>query len=897
MPAPSPNSSSQVSENIATSGQQVIDTLLLGVKWGAQAVGTGAQIYFSFPTDKSDTYWSQSSAYGYGYAGAENDVLKPFSATQQAATITALNAWANVANITFTQVTETTIEVGDIRFAFTTGGGMDAGTFAYTYTPSLMTNGQASPDSGDIWVNTIAPVAGANNFTLGSTGYQTIIHELGHALGLDHSFDEDELGPDGALPVNLEFFQYTVMSYSDAKGVLDDGQSGYYPTTPMLYDILAIQYLYGANMSYHVGDDVYTFNGTSKYYQTIWDAGGNDTIQYVSNTGGLINLNAGTFSQLGTPFKIGNYYGYGKPQYQHNTVAIAFGATIENAKGGNGHDKLIGNSANNKLEGGLGNDTLEGGAGADTLIGGAGNDKYIISDILDTVTETQTGGIDIVESTVTFTLAQYVEHLTLIGISNANGIGNTLNNKIVGNSAKNLLLGDTGTDTLLGGAGNDTLNGGAGADRMEGGSDSDLYIVDHALDITLETVAGLGGGIDTVESSVSRTLGLYLENLTLTGENHINGTGNTLNNTLKGNSSNNKLSGGAGNDSLTGGNGNDTLDGGIGIDTLIGGLGDDTYILDLKITGTGALAHINTFADTFIEQVGEGSDTLYLRGTATLNTASTFSLTDSLAQYEHIDISATASTKIHLTGNTSDNKLVGNASNNSLTGGAGNDTLIGGLGRDTLNGADGDDTYIINAVNGVIQDVIQETTGTDTVQATFSLNLNAAYFNSLLIENITLLGATAINATGNAQANVLQGNSAANVLNGATGDDTLIGGAGNDVLIGGEGQDVLTGGLGADRFDFNFVTETGVGAYDVITDFSHAQLDRIDLFTIDANTVLTGNQAFSFIGDHAFSNEAGQLRFDSTSNSIFGDINGDGNSDFQIVLSGITSLVSADFIL
>ena len=136
-------------------------------------------------------------------------------------------------------------------------------------------------------------------------------------------------------------------------------------------------------------------------------------------------------------------------------------------------------------------------------------------------------------------------------------------------------------------------------------------------------------------------------------------------------------------------------------------------------------------------------------------------------------------------------------------------------------------------------------------------------------------------------------------LSGGRGNDSLTGNAGANTLAGDIGETVLRGGGGADRFVFTAASHSTVGAADRITDFSHAQGDRVDLSAIDANTGAAGNQAFSFIGTALYSGVAGQLRYasDGTVTTIAGDINGDGVSDFHIQLTGAIGLVAADFVL
>ena len=141
---------------------------------------------------------------------------------------------------------------------------------------------------------------------------------------------------------------------------------------------------------------------------------------------------------------------------------------------------------------------------------------------------------------------------------------------------EDVIIGDKGRDTISGLGGNDTLNGGANADTMIGGTGNDTYVVDNRDDVVTENS---GEGIDTVQSSVTYTLGLNMENLTLTGTSRIDGTGNAANNVITGNGANNVLAGLGGADVINGGGGNDTIKGGSDADTLTGGPGNDTFVL------------------------------------------------------------------------------------------------------------------------------------------------------------------------------------------------------------------------------------------------------------------------------------------------------------------------------
>ncbi len=269
---------------------------------------------------------------------------------------------------------------------------------------------------------------------------------------------------------------------------------------------------------------------------------------------------------------------------------ISGGDGADSITGGLGNDILKGEAGNDTLSGDTGIDILDGGLGADSLIGGDGNDTYTVDNIGDIVSETNsvlaTGGTDLVNSSVSFTLGANVENLTLTGSTAINGTGNILDNKITGNTGINILTGGDGNDTLDGSSGNDTLNGdagndsllgGVGVDSMVGGDGNDTYSVDHVGDVVTETNSDLvTGGTDLVNSTITYTLGANVENLTLTGSTAINGTGNTLDNKITGNTGINILTGGDGHDTLDGGNGNDTLTGGDGNDILIGGAGNDS---------------------------------------------------------------------------------------------------------------------------------------------------------------------------------------------------------------------------------------------------------------------------------------------------------------------------------
>ncbi len=389
------------------------------------------------------------------------------------------------------------------------------------------------------------------------------------------------------------------------------------------------------------------------------------------------------------------------------TVTDQSGLTIVGTPGkdvliGTGEeDSISGLGGSDILDGGAGNDVLDGGTGNDTMSGGAGDDTYIVNAAGDTVTEAADEGTDTVQSSVDYTLGSNVENLILTGSGNRSGTGNSLDNTLTGNSGNNVLDGGAGNDTMSGGAGNDT------------------YVVDAAGDTVTEAA---GEGTDTVQSSVTYTLGSNVENLTLTGSGNINGTGNSLDNELIGNAGNNMLDGGAGNDDMS------------------GGAGDDTYIVDAS-------------GDSVSESSNQGTDTVLA--------SVSFALSNNVE-----NLTLTGSGNIDATGNTLDNTLTGNAGNNVLDGGNGNDTMSGGA---------GDDTYIVNAASDTVIEAADE--GTDTVQASADYTLGAN------IENLTLTGGSSIDGTGNALDNTLIGNSRSNVLDGGAGNDTMIGGDGSDTYV------------------------------------------------------------------------------------------------------------------
>jgi Ca2+-binding RTX toxin-like protein len=373
----------------------------------------------------------------------------------------------------------------------------------------------------------------------------------------------------------------------------------------------------------------------------------------------------------------------------------------------------------------------------------------------------------------------------------------------------------------------------------------------------------------------------------------INGTAGD--DTLNGTNSADLIFGFGGNDILFGNGGNDQLDGGIGADAMSGGTGNDIYFVD-------------DVGDTVTEASGEGTDQV-----RTTLAAYTLGL-----NVEKLRFMGTGS--FTGTGNDLNNEIQGGASNDflyggigydyliggggddSLYGGADGDTLDGGTGADYMEGNGGDDVYTVDNVGDTVVEAAGE--GIDHVYSTVSV-----YTLPDEIENASWSSFSGnFIATGNVLDNVISGLSGSDSLSGMDGNDTLNGGSGGDTLDGGDGDDVLTGGAGidtstggagADSFRFSTQYESGLGANaDRITDFAPGT-DVIDLGGIDADTVAGGNQAFAFVGNAAFSNTAGELRYydDGTDTWVQGDTNGDGMADFEIALTGVLTLVATDFIL
>ena len=649
--------------------------------------------------------------------------------------------------------------------------------------------------------------------------------------------------------------------------------------------------------------------------------------------------------------------------YEHgfpNVIALADGGFAVAWEGSDGVEERAFTSATSlvgsQLLYGTGDaDDLDGGSGNDSMYGGMGDDTYHVNATGDVVYETAGEGWDTVISSVTYTLGDNVEALTLSGTSPINGTGNALDNLITGNSGNNTLIGMEGSDTIYGGAGNDhidagsafeddtspdwayggdgddvivagfgnlhatgdagndTIRGGAGDDILDGGDGNDTLSgggIDGAGD-SLNGGAGNdtflangdgyavdagGDGIDTLDlSAITTGFDTVTVNLTSGTAYATYGgvsvtfasldsieavTGSALNDTIIGNAGVNILRGGAGNDTidggagddqlfgggqsdtasyasataavtvslllqnqyqdtgsagmdylsqfanltgskyndtLTGDNGNNLLDGGAGADVMKGGLGDDTYVVGNSFDNVG-------------ERLNEGTDTVLSSITYTLP-----------SNVENLTLTGTDN--LNATGNSINNIIHGNAGNNLIDGGAGADQMYGGAGNDT---------FVVNNSFDKANENANE--GTDTVQSSITFTLGAN------VENLTLTGTTAINGTGNALANIITGNS---------GNNTLTGGAGNDTFV--FGKFGIANGL--DHL------------VDFVTGADHLSFTGADYGIAAGHTLTAGELSLTGVATSAAG--VGQFVYNTTTHTLSWDANG-------VTSGGVTAIVVFD---
>ena len=666
---------------------------------------------------------------------------------------------------------------------------------------------------------------------------------------------------------------------------------------------------------------------------TLLGGDGIDTATYSESAAGVnVSLTTG-LGFFGTAagdqlFEIENLTG---SSFADTLTGNALANTL-NGLGGNdvlsglgGIDLLLGGAGNDLLTGGDGNDRMFGEAGNDTMIWNPGDD----SDLMEGGTGTDTAVVNGGGAAETFTIEANGARVRFDRVSPdpfSLDIGTTERLVVHGNGGDDVITADTGLATLInltldGGDGNDSITGGDGNDTLLGGDGNDEVSGERGNDIaflgagndTFEWDPGDGSdivqgqaGIDTLEfdgADVAEnidisangtharffrdvgTITMDLNDVERIRFNALGDADNIVVHDLSATDVDQVLL------DLSSPAGSGVGDGAADTVRVDGTPGNDA----VTVSSIGASVAVSGLAATVTIRGAEGAnDSLTVNGFAGNDT---------------INASGLNAGQINLTidGGVGNDSLIGSAGNDTLAGGTGDDSLDGRAGNDALDGGDGND--FLRGNTGA--DALVGGAGVDTASYTES----AAGVNVSLATGLGFGGSAAgdtlsgiENLNGSNFADTLVGNALANTLNGFGGDDrlwglsgndTLNGGTGNDTLIGGLGRDAMTGGGGFDTFDFNSVNESlpGVFTRDTVADFVGNGAfagDRIDVSTIDANVLLAGNQAFTFIGGAAFS-APGQLRY--AGGLLQGSTDLDAAPEFEVALTGAPALTVFDITL
>jgi len=457
---------------VAATGDRNIDGLLQGTKWASRSIS------FSFTNSIAD-YES-----GYPDRDSHSSSFQTLNVTQRAVArkwIGTGGEFYNVSNLIPSELTGASDRDATIRMAMS-----NEPDTAFAYYPGNTVQG------GDSWFNK----ASYNSPVIGNYAYITFGHELGHALGLKHGHETGGVS-NVSMNADRDSMEFSIISYRSYVGASTTG--GYqneawgYAQSLMMYDIRAIQEMYGAWFGYNSGNTTYTFStttgqmsvngvgqgqpGANRLFRTVWDGSGVDTYDFSNYTTNLsINLSPGGWSDLNVG---GNsqraFLGDGRYARGHVFNALQYKgdarSLIENAKGGSGNDTVTGNSGNNALYGNAGNDTISGGSGDDYMDGGTGTDT------VDYIHWNGGGTYNLATGLATFP-GFYTEDILnfeniLTGSGNDTVVGSVAANRITTNGGNDSISSGDGNDTISAGDGNDELIGGGGNDWLDGGVGTD----------------------------------------------------------------------------------------------------------------------------------------------------------------------------------------------------------------------------------------------------------------------------------------------------------------------------------------------------------------------------------------------------------------------------------------